>query len=269
MSKTRAIDFLPLDQFPTDQDTSDPGFEQLFGELVGIAGTDADGFDADIAVASSLLDSLQTALDAMGGQTGGTLDDTFAEILTVNPDDAAADVLNLQAALPGFSGNVDNLGNLIAGVTLPAPPAGGGGGGGGGGGPAPRPPCTAILGFGNPGPPSVPFTQSAYFHNPTNAPFKVTGVRFEQDQAGVYQMTNACVGVTLNPGDSCVIQVTITADPGPGVGAYVLIDTDTYATINLCCSTGVALGIQTGGGGVIRGHMLPSGAKHPVFGFCA
>lgn len=136
MSGSNAIDLLPLTDFPTEQDVSDPGFEQLFTNLVGDAATPADGFDNAVSEASSLLDSLDGALDGLSGQTGGTLDDTFSEILTVDPAAAGDDVLNLAAAIPDTEGHVDNLGNILAAAALPAPPAPGGGGG------APGPPST-------------------------------------------------------------------------------------------------------------------------------
>jgi hypothetical protein len=274
MSHGRAIDYLPLDEFPTEQDSSDPGFEQLFSSLVGDAASDADGFDVAVAEASALLDSMQGALDALGGQTGGTLDDTFAEILTVDPEEARADLLNLTAALPDFQTSVDKLGNDLAAAALPAPPAGGA--------PAGPPPCAAQLGFGDPGPPYVPYTQTVYFHNPTSGPITVQDVRLFPDQPGVYTVTTQCAGVTLNPGDSCLITVTLNTQPGPGVGVQIVLDTDVFGAINLCAGTGLPLGVATGGGGigsgppshcggaqVIRQHLrLPVG-KHPVFGFCA
>lgn len=127
MSGDRAIDFLPLQNFPQESDTQDPGFEQLFADLTGNAATDADGFDADVQIASSLLDSLQAAFDSMAGQTGGTLDDAFAEIDALDPGPAGVDVVNLSAAIPDLSTNVDNLGNILGGPPLPGPVPGGGG----------------------------------------------------------------------------------------------------------------------------------------------
>lgn len=129
MSGSNAIDPLPLADFPTEQDVSDPGFEQLFGNLVGDAATPADGFDADVDIANSLLDSLQAGLDAMAGQTGGTLDDAFLDILSLDPEPAGEHIVELQAAIADAETNVDNLGNLLATAALPVPPQPGGGGG--------------------------------------------------------------------------------------------------------------------------------------------
>ena len=129
MSNGRAIDPLPIDQFPTEADVSDPGFEQLFGDLVGIAGSDADGFDDDVAIANSLPDSIDAALGLMSGQDGGTLDEAFAQIEAIDVDGAAGDVLNTAAALPDVQGNVDNLGNDLTAAGPPTPKGGGGGGG--------------------------------------------------------------------------------------------------------------------------------------------
>jgi len=282
MSHGRAIDPLPLEDFPTEQESADPGFTQLFSELVGDAGTPADGFEDAVLEASALLDSLDAGLGLLGGQTGGTLDEAFADIETLDAGPVGDNLISFQTDLPAAFAPVDNLGNLITGVTLPAPPGVGGGGGGAGGGQGPPPPCAAILGMGNPGPPTIPFTQTAYFHNPTSGPITVLDVRLFPDKPDVYTVTTQCAGVTLNPGDSCLISVTANVDPGPGVAVQIVLDTDTFGAVNLCASTGYAPGVVTGGGGIgsgppghcggsqiIRAHLrLPVG-KHPIFGYCA
>jgi len=122
MSQGRAIDPLPLEQFPSEADSSDPGFEQLFADLVADSATPADGFDDDVAAASGILDSLDGALGDLGGQTGGTLDDAFAEVDALDPGPAAQNLTDFEAALPDATAPVDNLGIILAGAVLPTPP---------------------------------------------------------------------------------------------------------------------------------------------------
>ena len=69
---------MPLQDFPTENDVSDPGFEELFNSLVGDAGTPADGFDDDLAIAAQLLDDLDGGLGTLAGLDGGTLVHRFA-----------------------------------------------------------------------------------------------------------------------------------------------------------------------------------------------
>lgn len=219
MSGNNAIDPLPLQDFPQESDTQDPGFEQLFADLTGITATDADGFDQDVAAASALLDSLQASLDTMGGQTGGTLDDAFAEMDALDPAPAGDDVVNLSAAIPDMSTNVDNLGNILTGPPLPGPVTGGGG---------TRPATCGSLDMG-----SAPFLVAGNVNelkatvqltNNFAVPVTVKGITWTPAQTFGFQVLPAIDGSVIQPG--ATLPITIYAGSG-GVG-----DTSATLTVN-------------------------------------
>lgn len=242
MSGGRAIDPLPLDQFPTEADSEDPGFEELFNQLVGDAGTPADGFEDDLAIANTLLDDLDSSLGELGGQDGGTLDDTFADILAVDPAPAGDDVVALQAAIPTIDSNVDNLGNLLAGAGLPTPPGSVAGGAGG---------CSSYD-FG-----SVPTSTAAgaatyqvqmSLQNNGAAVVTVKGVTFNPPTGGVFTVNPLPNGQQIQPGASLTLNVFFT----PGLpGSYattmtILTDApDPQPCVNL---TGTGTGSSLLGG---------------------
>lgn len=221
MSGDRAIDFLPLQNFPQESDTQDPGFEQLFADLTGNAATDADGFDEDVQIASSLLDSLQASLDSLAGQTGGTLDDAFAEILTVDPGPAGDDVVNLSAAIPDLSTNVNNLGNILGGPPLPGPVPGGGGG---------RPSTCGSLDMG-----TAPFqvagnvnaivTKVALTNNFAQ-PLTVKGITWTPPQTFGFQVLDNITGAVIQPAAQLVFRIEA-ANGGTGdTNATLTVNTD-------------------------------------------
>lgn len=219
MSGDRAIDPLPLDNFPQESDTQDPGFEQLFADLTGNAATDADGFDEDVQIASSLLDSLQAGLDSLAGQTGGTLDDTFVDILSLDPEPAAQHVVELQAAIADIGTNVDNLGNILGGPPLPGPVPGGGGG---------RPSTCGSLDMG-----TAPFLVAGNVNelkatvqltNNFTVALTVKGTTWTPPQTFGFQVLPAIDGAVIQPG--AALPITIYAGSG-GVG-----DTSATLTVN-------------------------------------
>jgi len=221
MARTQAIDPLPLDQFPTEADSSDPGFEQLFSQLVDTAATPADGFDDDVAAASNILDQLDSALSELSGQTGGTLDDAFAEILTVDPDDALADVVNLTAALPDLQTNVDNLGVILGGPPLPGPVPGGGG---------TRPATCGALDMG-----TSPFQVAGQVNNVavtvrlTNnftTPLTVKGITWTPAQTFGFQVLPAIDGSVIQPGASLSINIVAANGEVGTTSATLTINTD-------------------------------------------
>lgn len=124
MADRCAIEPLDVSTFPTPEDVSNPGFTELFNDLVGDAGTSADGFDADLEEANALLDAIDNALSDLGGADGGTLDDTFEDVLAFDPTDAGTHVVEATAAIADAHTDVDNLGNALAAAGLPAPGAG-------------------------------------------------------------------------------------------------------------------------------------------------
>lgn len=221
MSGDRAIDPLPLANFPQESDTQDPGFEQLFADLTGNAATDADGFDTDVQIANTLLDSLQASLDSMAGQTGGTLDDAFAEMDALDPTPAGVDVVNLSAAIPDLSTNVDNLGNILGGPPLPGPVPGGGGG---------RPSTCGALDMGR-NPISVAGQANfvrvvVTFKNNLSVPLTVKSTTWTPAQTFGFQVSPPIDGSVIQPG--ATLPITILAGNGDlnTTSATLTINTD-------------------------------------------
>ncbi|MBA0084813.1 MAG: hypothetical protein HRJ53_07450 [Acidobacteria bacterium Pan2503] len=193
----------------------------MFSQLVDTAATPADGFDDDVAAASAILDQLDGALGELSGQTGGTLDDAFADILTVDPADAGTDVANLQAAIPDVSSNVDQLGVILGGAPPVGPVPGGGG---------TRPATCGSLDMG-----AHPFLIAG---NANFVPITVTltnnftyaltvkGVTWTPAQTYGFQVSPPIDGAVIQPGAS--LPITILAGAG-GVGttqATLTVQTD-------------------------------------------
>lgn len=221
MSGANAIDPLALANFPQETDTQDPGFEQLFADLTGNAAADADGFDADVQIASSLLDSLQAGLDALAGQTGGTLDDAFTDILSLDPEPAGQHVVALQTAIADIGTNVDNLGNILGGPPLPGPVPGGGGG---------RPSTCGALDMGR-NPISVAGQANfvrvvVQFKNNLTVPLTVKGVTWTPAQTFGFQVSPPIDGSVIEPG--ATLPITILAGNGDlnTTSATLTINTD-------------------------------------------
>jgi hypothetical protein len=131
----KIIQPLNLADFEISEDTSNPGFTELFNSQVGDAASPLDGFDDLITEVTGLIDSLDSGLAALGGAEGGDLDDTFAEILTLDPEPVAQTLADVTAAMPAIDAAANELGDILAPFAPPTPPGGGGGGGGSGGGP--------------------------------------------------------------------------------------------------------------------------------------
>lgn len=221
MSGDRAIDPLPLENFPSESDTQDPGFEQLFAQLVDIAGTPADGFDDDVAAASSILDLLDSALASLSGQDGGTLDDAFADALTIDPATAAEDVVNFSAALPGLQANVDNLGILLTGPPLPGPVPGGGGA---------RPSTCGIFDFGkNPisvgGQANFVVAHIAFTNNLAQA-LTIKGITWTPAQSFGFQVIDNIVGAVVQPGAQLVFRISASNGDLSTTSATLTLNTD-------------------------------------------
>jgi hypothetical protein len=119
----------PLDLADFDPSTypSDPGFADLVNQELTDSGTPADGFDGVWEDLVAIVDALEEGMILLGGADGGDLDDTFAEILELDPTEAGDHVALLSAAIPDVQTNVDNLGTLLGGPPLPGPVTGGGG----------------------------------------------------------------------------------------------------------------------------------------------
>jgi hypothetical protein len=229
MASDCAIQPLDLTTFPSPDDVANPGFTDLFAELVGDAGTPADGFEDDLAIASALLDSIDGALNALGGADGGTLDDTFAEILTVDPQEMADLQAQHAAALPAGDQAETDLGNLLAAAGTPAPSGGGGGGGGSGGGGGTPVGCVQI----NVG--KVPrFTGGLFthglapvvIHNTTGKTLTVTGTSWAPSYPTLLYLTQNIVGTRIPPGGSLPVTIVYTgAGDGP-ISSRLTIQTD-------------------------------------------
>src|SRR5215831_4539456 len=213
MSHGRAIDPIDVAQFPTEQDVSDPGFETLFGQLVGDSATAADGFDDDVAIANSLLDSLDGALSLLGGQEGGDLDDTFAEILAVDPELAGQDVANLAVALPDVQTNVDNLGNDLAAAGLPTPPKPAG--------PLPAG-CDAVLGF-DITTSSPPIERDVQFLGGQNNPRRtIDSIILTQDIPNLWHLIQSAVGTNPDT-QTIVLKITLLKTAPDGLHGKITI----------------------------------------------
>lgn len=255
MSGQNAIDLLPLTDFPTEQDASDPGFESLFNDLVGDAATPADGFDDDVQIASNLLDQLDGALDGLSGQTGGTLDDTFAEILTVDPGPAGDDMANLAAAIPDTEGHIDNLGNLIAGATLPAPPQPGTGGMTVQTATSPVLPCNGSQGFGaGAGCGSYPCVALVPFTNNSGQNQTISSITLIQQPGGPWTVTTDLTP-SFPAGASGNLKITATRAPQANETAQVQILIQGFPTPLVFCmdaGTGGTTGGGSGGGGGLK-----------------
>lgn len=222
MSGTNAIDPLPLGDFPLESDTQDPGFEQLFSDLVGDAGTPADGFEDDVDIANALLDSLDASLDSLSGQTGGTLDDTFADILSVDPEPARMDAVNFAAALPDMQTNVDNLGNLVAGAALPAPPAPTGGGTAAGG-------CLVLDAGDVPeytGGRFTSFPIPVTLQNNTQQTVTIKGETWSPNYPTILAQTPSIVGKQIAPGGSLTFDIVVTAAGDGPIQSTLTVQTD-------------------------------------------
>lgn len=121
MSSRVLIQPLNLADFPTPTDALNPGFADLVNNELGDAVTAADGFDAILSELEAIVDALDNGLSILAGADGGTLDDTFAEILALDPAPAAQNVADFQAASSAYDTDVDALGTLLTGAGPPAP----------------------------------------------------------------------------------------------------------------------------------------------------
>lgn len=241
-----AIQPLDVSSFPSLDDISNPGFTELFNELVGDAGTAADGYDNDIATANELLDAIDSGLAGLGGADGGTLDDTFEEILTVDPQPIADLQAQHAAAIPAGDQAEQDLTNLIAGVSSGAP---GGGGSGGAGG------CDSID-FGSV-PTSTASGSASYeakwpVQNSTQRVVTVKGPTFDPPAAYHFMTSPNPGGLKIQPGETLVVTILFT----PGYpGSYsttltLLTDApDPQPCVNL---KGVGTGHSLSGGPIPR-----------------
>lgn len=126
MAPTRIIQPLDLADLAVTPDTTNPGFADLVTSEVGDAASPLDGFDDVFAELSALVDALDSGLALLAGADGGTLDDTFADILPLDDAPVAQTLADVTAALPDIDAAANDLDALVASVTTP--PAGGGGG---------------------------------------------------------------------------------------------------------------------------------------------
>lgn len=254
MSHGRAIDPLPLEGFPTEQDASDPGFEALFADLVGDAGTPADGFEDDVAIANSLLDSLDAGLSLLSGQEGGTLDEAFVEILAVDADAPGEDIANLTTALPDVQSNVDNLGNLLTGAALPTPPTPGTGGMTLQTATGPILPYDARQGFGPGACSGYPCQDVVPFHNPSQNDYTIDSIVLVGPPGGPWTVTTDAQP-SFPPGKQYNLKIVANVQPAASDVAQVQIHVHGVAApavFQMDGGIGSTGGGGGGGGGPIR-----------------
>src|SRR5260370_4111254 len=101
----------------------DPGFLQLVSDELQDAALPTDGFDTVFDELVAIVDALDTAL----GLLNPTLDETFAEALTIDAQPVSDTVDLFTASLVPSDSAVNDLGALLAGVAAPAPSVRGGG----------------------------------------------------------------------------------------------------------------------------------------------
>lgn len=179
-----------------------PDFSSLVSDSLGNAGDPTDGFDQVLADLISIVDSLEDGLIALGGADGGDLDDTFADILTLDADAPGEDVANLAAALPDVQTNVDNLGTILTGPPLPGPVPGGGG---------TRPSTCGALDMG-----SAPFQVAGQVNalhtrvqltNNFAQPLTVKGITWTPAQTFGFIVEENLVGAVIQPGAQLVFTI--------------------------------------------------------------
>lgn len=127
MAPTRIIQPLDLADFAVTPETTNPGFADLVNSEVGDAASPLDGFDDVFAELSALVDALDSGLALLAGADGGTLDDTFADILPLDDAPVAQTLADVTAALPDIDAAANDLDELIGTTPETTPPAGGGG----------------------------------------------------------------------------------------------------------------------------------------------
>lgn len=203
-----AIQLLDVTTFPSPDDVQNPGFTDLFNELVGGAGTAADGFDTDLEDANALLDALDNALSELGGADGGTLDDTFEEILQFDPADAGGHVVQASAAIADAHTNVDQLGGRLAAASVPAAPS-------------TTPQCAAVqipgaVGFGQ------LVSQQIALQNTAATPLTIRSMTLVPLEPTVWNVTPDVTGLVLQPGQSVTLTISVRAEPGSFSGKLTL-----------------------------------------------
>lgn len=98
-----------------------PGFADLVGQELGDSGTPADGFDGALSDLTAIVDALESGLVLLGGADGGDLDDTFAEILTLDPGPPGDNLAAALAAVPVGDALQSALGSVLTGAAPPTP----------------------------------------------------------------------------------------------------------------------------------------------------
>lgn len=221
----------PADFSPT-ADTANPGFADLFNSEVGDAASSVDGFDNIVTELAGLIDALDSGMQLLAGADGGTLDDTFADILTLDPEPVAQTLADVTAALPAIDAAANDLGTLIGATATPTPPA-----------PAPKQPTyqcpkdtlwrrvlNDVLGQQQP---------QGYQEQMTNGlktDFKVSSATLTQEPGGIFSISGF-VPVTIKPNATvnlyvlsynakatgkfaCSVELVSPNEPGPAAICY-------------------------------------------------
>ncbi len=221
MSDKVLIQPLDLGDFDPSTYPSDPGFTDLVNQELSDSGTPADGFDGVWEDLVAIVDALEQGYVLLGGADGGDLDDTFAEILELDPTEAGEHVTLLSAAIPDVETHVDNLGNLLSGPPLPGPVPGGGG---------TRPSTCGSLDIG--AHPTLVAGQANFVRvtvlltNNTARPLTVEGTTWTPAQTFGFRVLPPIDGAVIQPG--ATLPITIVAASG-AVGttrATLTVNTD-------------------------------------------
>lgn len=225
MSENLLIQPLVLEDYSFPPADTNPGFTDLFSSEVGNAAAPEDGFDDVVAELEGIVDALDSGLALLAGADGGDLDETFADILTLDAEGPRSNIVDLGAAAADFHSGVDGLGNLLT-PALPAPVAPGGKPPG-----SPPGPCEAFVHFNPALPKPLTVQVPAIFGG---GPLHITGRRFVGAKAGAWRETDNFPAVI--EGDvKYVISVTQLVQLPAGAPGSFVITTAEHGDITMFC----------------------------------
>lgn len=225
MSGEVLIQPLDLSEFTGGDGGPDAGFLSLFNDTVGGTGAPGDGFEEVEQELEGFVDALDGALSLLAGAEGGTLDDTFEEILALDAQGPADNAVAFADAAAQFSAGVDDLGKLLTDSS-------GGGGGGGTGGPG----CDVDLGivFGN------EILHGARAHltvvNNTSVAATVRAFTIKGTAGGTWEVLGD-VPATLQPGDTLTLTVSVQHAGAGDFSAILTVDASNAAQPITYCLT--------------------------------
>lgn len=128
MSERKLIAPLDLADFDPSVFSSNPGFTDMVNQELGNAATPDDGFEPVFEELVGIVDSLDTGLALLGGADGGTLDDTFEEILTLDDGPPHDNLVAATGDIPVGDAITADLGTLLGDATgAGTPPSSSGG----------------------------------------------------------------------------------------------------------------------------------------------